>query len=430
MIGLLQKHGYGLTNTIGTADVIIINTCGFLEASRNESLEIIRHAIASKKTGAKVIVAGCFSQLQGPALEELRPQIHYFLGSGDIESVLAAVDSTEAGASVTNARSYLEQGDVPRTLSTPSHYAYLKIAEGCRKGCSYCIIPHIKGPLKSKPIDQVVHEFSALLSQGVFEIILIAQDLGDYLQDQGFSGSAGLVQLLQRLLRLPQDFRIRLLYLYPDEIDATLIDMMKSDRRILPYLDMPIQHINDDILRAMKRTTTKAQIIRTIEMLRHALPSVGIRTSLIVGFPGESDAQFEELCEFIDTFALDNVGIFAYSREDLSQSATIPGHLPESVKQERCDRLGAVQYRHVQERHKALIGQRIPIIVDGYHPETKLLLVARRPHQCPEVDPVVLLNDFSCVSGFGTTYLAEITDVADYDLVGTAVTPIQREEWI
>ena len=212
MIGLLAEKGYAPTPSLDKADFIIVNTCGFLEAARKESVDTIRSVIHAKKRGAKVIVTGCLAQLQGHYLDELRPDIHYILGSGDVEGIIEAVAADQPGEKITSAKSYLEKGEVPRTLSTPQHYGYLKIAEGCRKGCSYCIIPHIKGSLKSKPIDQVASEFSELLASGCFEIILIAQDLGDYGKDLGFSGSAGLVRLLQELLKKKEDFRLRLLY--------------------------------------------------------------------------------------------------------------------------------------------------------------------------------------------------------------------------
>ena len=429
MIGLLTSKGYEPTLALEKADYIVVNTCGFLEAARNESVDTIRAVIKAKKKGAKVIVTGCLAQLQGHYLDELRQEIHYILGSGDVEGILNAVTAEQQGAEITSAKSYLEMGEVPRTLSTPQHYGYLKIAEGCRKGCSYCIIPHIKGPLKSKPTEQVLLEFSALLKRGCFEIILIAQDLGDYGKDMGFSGSSGLVHLLKELLKLPQDFRLRLLYLYPDEITEELVLLMKSDPRILPYLDMPIQHINDDLLCAMRRSTSKAQIIRTIETLRTALPNLSIRTSLIVGFPGETDAQFDELCQFLTTYALDNVGIFSYSKEQMSPSASLPDHISEQVKQARCERLSAIQRALVTQRHQNLIGQRLPVIVDGFHPETKLLMVGRLPGQCPEIDPVVLLNDCSPVTSFGEPYLVEITDISDYDLLAKVIQPISKKEW-
>lgn len=430
MIGLLSAKGISPTTNLEEADYIVVNTCGFLEVSRNESLETIASVIKARKKGAKVIVAGCFAQLQSNALESLKKDIHYIIGSGDVEAIIKAVEDEHPGSEITTAKSYLEKGEVPRTLSTPPHYAYLKIAEGCRKGCSYCIIPHIKGPLKSKHIEQVVSEFSSLLSKGAFEIILIAQDLGDYGKDLGFPGSSGLVHLLKELLKLPQDFRIRLLYLYPDEINKELIALMKSDPRILKYLDMPIQHCNDAILKAMRRATSKRQIIDTIQALRKEIPTISLRTSLIVGFPGEEDCHFEELCRFIEDYPLDNVGIFSYSKEPLSSSASLPHHLEEEMKQARVKQLGAIQSALVQERHKKLIGKRLPVMIDGYHPETNLLMVGRLSGQCPEIDPTVLINDFTSVRAFGEPYLVEITDLSDYDLLGKVVTPIKRKEWL
>ena len=430
MLGLLDAEGYRPTPCLEEADVIIINTCGFLDAARRESLDTIRSVISAKKPGAKVVVAGCLSQVPNGVLDELHDQIHCIVGPGDVEKIVAAVTSETPSITRSSAKSYLEHGDVPRTLSTPPHYAYCKIAEGCRKGCSYCIIPHIKGPLRSKAIDDVVREVSTLVDQGAFEIILIAQDLGDFGRDLGFSGSSGLVHLLKKVLALPKDFRLRLLYLYPDEIDSTLVGLMKSDPRILPYLDMPIQHINDEILSAMRRSTSKKHILRTIEMRRIEIPSVTIRTSLIVGFPGETEQQFQELCDFVESSHLDAVGIFSYSKEPLSTSAVLSGHLDEEIKHERSQKLGAIQRTLVMKRHKQLVGKRVPVIIDGHHPETDVLMVARRPCQCPEVDSVVLINDPRRVRAFGETYLAEITDVSDFDLVGRIVKPINRSEWI
>jgi ribosomal protein S12 methylthiotransferase len=430
MLGMLQENGFALTPILTNADFIIVNTCGFLASSRKESVQTIRTAIEHKKESAKVIVTGCLSQLKGPYLEPLKNDIHYIIGSGDLPSILKAVSSSDPGEEITTAQSFLEQGDTPRALSTPPHYAYVKIAEGCMKRCSYCIIPTIKGALKSKPVAQVVEECSRLLEKGAFELIFIAQDLGDYGKDLGFKGSAGLVHLLKEVLSIKRDFRIRLLYLYPDEISDELIDLMKSDARIIPYLDMPIQHINDQLLRSMKRATTKEHICKTIKTLREKIPSVTIRTSLIVGFPGETEEMFQELCDFISTGALNNVGIFAYSKETLSSSASLPGHIKEQVKQERVSRLAAIQKQNVIDAHKKLIGSTVAVVIDGYHPETQLLTVGRMISQCPEIDPVILINDFEKVHSFGDIYLVEITDVSDYDLLGKVLNPLKKAEWL
>ena len=232
-------------------------------------------------------------------VEELKsafPRIDYLLGSGDVNGILKAVQSTQKGKLITTARSYLEAGEVPRRLSTPKHYAYLKIAEGCRKRCAYCVIPTIKGPLKSKSKEQILKEFHLLLNQGVKEIILIAQDLGDYGKDQGSKNLAALIDLLRSMLSVDKPFWLRLLYLYPDEITDELIALMKSDKRICPYLDMPIQHMNNDVLKAMRENNFEGRYYPHNHSLRKEIPDVVIRTSLIVGFPGETEEQFEELC--------------------------------------------------------------------------------------------------------------------------------------
>ena len=246
---------------------------------------------------------------------------------------------------ITTARSYLEAGEVPRQLSTPKHFAYLKIAEGCRKRCAYCIIPNIKGPLKSKSKEQIMSEFNLLLNQGVKEIILIAQDLGDYGRDQGSKKLAALIELLKEMLAVDKPFWLRLLYLYPDEITDELIQLMKSDKRLCPYLDMPIQHINNAMLKSMRRTTSRKDIIATITKLRGEMPNVVIRTSLIVGFPGETEEQFEELAQFIKDYPLNHVGIFKYSREEGTPAGKMEQQLPEKIKESRQSRLAAVQQK-------------------------------------------------------------------------------------
>lgn len=418
MAGLLISKGYIATADIEHADIVIVNTCGFLEASRKESVDFITKAIEAKKKNAKVVVTGCMLQVKTPEFEALCPQIHYLLAAGDLPSILDAVTSKQP-SSACSSKSYLEKGDVPRVLSTPPHYAYVKIAEGCRKRCSYCIIPHIKGPLQSKPEQQVLTEIVSLHAKGVREFILIAQDLGDWGKDFG----KDLPHLLRQILALNEDFCIRLLYLYPDEITDELIDIMKTDRRILPYLDMPLQHINDDILHAMRRTTSKEQITQTIAKLREEVPSIAIRTSLIVGFPGETEEQFQELCAFVKSTALDHVGIFSYSNEPLSHSYTLPSQIPEEIKEERCRKLAAIQQSVVKKRNRKLIGKVLKVMIDGYHPETKLLLVGHTAGQCPEVDSQVLIQNAGDVAAFGAPYLVEITGASEYDLVGKVTVP-------
>lgn len=419
MIGILLKAGYELTPSLQEADFLVVNTCGFLESSRQEGLDTIGELFREKKASAKVVVTGCMVQKHNSLLKEKFPQIHYTLGSGDVERILEAVEEKKPGEKVTNARSYLEWGEVPRMLSTPKHYAYLKIAEGCMKRCSFCIIPAIKGPLKSKTIEQVLKEFNILLSQGVFEIILIAQDLGDFGKDR--KEKNGLHELIREMLKVKKDFWLRFLYLYPDEIDDELIQIMKSDPRICPYLDMPIQHINDEMLKKMRRKTNKAQILSIIEKLRAEIPSVVIRTSLMVGFPSETQDQFQEMVDFVKKAQLNHIGVFKYSREKESHSDTLDGHLPEEVKQERYELLMNEQLKVVRKNQRKLIGKTFKVIVEGYHPDSQLLMKGRFYGQCPDIDGQIILNEHDKVTAFSELYDVEITDFADYDLIGRVV---------
>ena len=418
MLGILLQAGYEATEQLENADYLVINTCGFLEASRQESMDTVDHVLKSKKPGAKLIVAGCMVQTHSQELKDKFNTVDYYLGSGDVEGILKAVKSTESGEEISTSRSYLEAGEIPRQLSTPKHFAYLKIAEGCRKRCAYCIIPEIKGPLKSKTVEQIIKEFRMLRSRGVKEIILIAQDLGDFEKDIRLRNQSGLVDLLKTLLQEEGDYWLRLLYLYPDEITEDLLDLMAKDKRICPYLDMPIQHINDAMLKSMRRMTSKQEIISTIETLRKKLPEVSIRTSLIVGFPGETEEAFEELCQFLQTTPLDNVGIFKYSNEPKSPSYTFPDQVSEDVKQRRWDKLMQIQAKQAEKWNKRWVGKTIPVVVEGYHPETQMLMIGRHRGQCPDIDGTVLINDPRGVKKFGEVYNVKISDVAGYDLVG------------
>jgi ribosomal protein S12 methylthiotransferase len=422
MLGILIRSGYEVAQTLEEADYLVINTCGFLEASRQESMQAVQDTLANRKKTARLIVTGCMVQTHSDKLKSSFPGIDYLLGSGDVEGILAAVQSTQQGENITSARSYLEVGEVPRQLSTPKHYAYLKIAEGCRKRCAYCIIPTIKGPLKSKSSEQILKEFNLLLDQGVKEIILIAQDLGDYGKDRGTKQLQGLLSLINELLAVKKDFWLRLLYLYPDEITDELIALIKSDPRICPYLDMPIQHINNTVLKSMHRATSREDIIRTITTLRKEIPNMVIRTSLIVGFPGETEEQFEELAQFIQEHPLDNIGIFKFSREPGSYAYDLPDQISDEVKEKRYHKLMQIQKKIVKKLNKKMVGKRIDVVVEGYHPESKLLMIGRHAGQCPDIDAWVIINaGHNKVKGFGERYKVEISDVADYDLIGRIV---------
>jgi ribosomal protein S12 methylthiotransferase len=423
MIGILLRAGFHAVDDPKDADYLVVNTCGFLQTARDEGFKTIEELFSEKKDTAKIIVAGCMVRDSKEKLKEVFPEIHYFLGSGDMEKILDAVLSDEKGESLSDSKSYLQQGEVPRTLSTPKHYAYLKIAEGCKKRCAFCIIPLIKGKLVSKTQAAVLKEFQILVNQGAKEIILIAQDLGDYAKDLGIEN--GLEELLKEMCKIKGDHWIRLLYLYPDEITDSIIEIIKNNPQICRYLDMPLQHINDRILKRMHRKTDTKQIKEILTKLRTEIPDIVIRTSLMVGFPGETEEEFNELLDFVKEYKLDNVGIFKYSKEEASYSAKLDGHLSEEVKQDRLERLAALQ-KSVIDVNK-YIGKKLKVIIDGYHPESDSLLVGRFYGQCPEIDGRIILNDWRKVDAIGEFYEVEITDAIEYDLIGRVVSKFKKK---
>lgn len=426
MLGILLQAGYEVCEPIEEADYLIVNTCAFLESSRKESTDTINALFERKKESAKLIVTGCMVSKHRKEIEDLFPHVHYFLGSGDVEGILKAVQSGEKGKIIGTARSYLEAGEIPRQIAT-RHFAYLKIAEGCRKACAYCIIPKIKGPLRSKPVEQIVKEFRALLAQGVSEVILIAQDLGDFGKDQGVK-EGKLIALIKEMLKVEGNYWLRLLYLYPDEITDEMIDLIKSDKRICPYLDMPIQHINDEVLKAMRRHTSGEQIKSLITRLRDKIPDMHIRTSLIVGFPGETEAQFEELLDFVKKHPLNHVGIFKYSQEEGTVAGSMEEQIPEEIKEKRLKKLVKTQQKVVEKLNANMLGKQVEVVVEGYHPESPLLMCGRYFGQAPEIDGQIILNDTRGVTAFGQRHLVEITDVAGYDLIGRVIEPLHSKK--
>ncbi|CEL94470.1 unnamed protein product [Vitrella brassicaformis CCMP3155] len=445
MLGILLKNGYEVTDNMQEADHIVVNTCGFLEAARRESLDEIGKAVEAKKDGAKVIVTGCMVNEHKDRIVQETPHIDYMLGAGNVEDILTAVRSTTPGEALT-AKSFIQAGDIPRQQTTPKHFAYLKIAEGCKKRCAFCIIPAIKGDLQSKSVQQIVKEFRLLRRNGVKEIILIAQDLGDWGKDlnlsqefplshqaalaNGTSSSrqqkGGLVPLLRTLLAEPGDYWLRLLYVYPDEIDDELIELMASDRRLCRYLDMPLQHVSDAVLRRMRRRTSKGEIEGLLTKLRAKVPDVSVRTSLMVGFPRETEDDFDELAEFIKRHPLDNVGIFRFSREEGSAAYDMEGQVEEATKRRREETLASIQQSVLADyQRRKWVGKRLKVLVEGFVPESDFsVLQGRHDGQCPDIDGMVYLNEgLESVSRLGDFYEVDITDVLDppYDLLGRVV---------
>jgi ribosomal protein S12 methylthiotransferase len=428
MLGLCVQSGIEITQDVAEADYLVVNTCGFLESARQESREAIDELAQGKKANSKLLVTGCMVNLHKEQILEDFPAVDSILGSGAIDKILETIEKLEEDSETrlvqsANRRSFLERGDTPRFLATPPHYAYLKIAEGCKKRCAFCIIPQIKGRLQSKPILQLVEEFQGILEHGASEIILIAQDLGDYGKDfKSSSSPTNLEQLLRALLDSTEDpnLWLRLLYLYPDEITPGLIDLIEEDPRICRYLDMPIQHSHDDMLASMRRKTTGKEIKATIETLRGRIPGIHIRTSLMVGFPGETEEHFQHLLDFVQEYELDNVGVFTYSDEAMAYSSRLPNHVPEKVKEERYHRLMQAQLETVLRKNQARVEnkERMEVVIEGLQDENTI--VGRYYGQCPDIDGQVLLDAKESVYG-GARYWVEVTGFDEYDLIGRIV---------
>lgn len=428
MLGLSVQSGMEITQDAQEADYLVLNTCGFLESARQESREAIDELTQAKRTNSKLLVTGCMVNLHKDQILEDFPGVDSILGSGAIDKILETIQKLEEDSDTrlvqsAHRRSFLEQGDTPRFLATPPHYAYLKIAEGCKKRCAFCIIPQIKGRLQSKPIPQLVEEMQGILEHGASEVILIAQDLGDYGKDFKASSPANLEQLLRALLDSTEDRNLwlRLLYLYPDEITPELIDLMEADPRICRYLDMPIQHSHNDMLALMRRKTTGEDIKATIDLLRERIPGIHIRTSLMVGFPGETEEHFQHLLDFVQEYELDNVGVFTYSDEPMAYSSRLPNHVPEDVKEERYHRLMQAQLDTVRRKNQARVDkkERFEVVIEGLQDENTI--TGRYYGQCPDIDGNVLLDVNESSVYAGARYWVEVTDFDEYDLIGRIV---------
>lgn len=424
MLGVSVQGGLDLTQDVSEADYLVVNTCGFLESARDESKSAIEELIETKKSSSKLIVTGCMVNLHKDQILKEYPQVDSILGSGAVDKVMDTIQKLEESdkqmIQSSKRRSFLEKGETPRFIATPPHYSYLKIAEGCKKSCSFCIIPKIKGRLQSKPIDQLVEEYKALLDYGSKEVILIAQDLGDFGKDLK-DKSTNLANLLTRLLQASnnEDVWLRLLYLYPDEITTDIVDLMESDHRICRYLDMPIQHSHNDMLKSMRRKTTSQDIRQTILNLRDRLPDIHIRTSLMVGFPGETDEHFEDLLSFVKEFELENVGVFKYSDENLAYSSRLPGKVSEEVKEERYHRLMEAQLEIVKRKNQERVKRRdqLHVVIEGMQNGK---IVGRYAGQCPDIDGQVIIEGSPDVVA-GERYFVEIHGFENYDLIGRVI---------
>jgi ribosomal protein S12 methylthiotransferase len=425
MLGLLNLEGYQMLPRPEGADFVIVNTCGFLRAARAESLETIREMIRLKRQGQlrAVIVAGCLAQRDKEALLEQCPGIDQLVGVFGRDEIVKAADrlfgQLDEQRTLFRPASTRALSDADRLRLTPRHLAYLKIAEGCDRLCTFCSIPSIRGRHVSKPVAQVVAEAEQLAGDGARELIVVAQDTTSYGID--LDGEPGLARLLARLEQVQGIEWIRLMYLYPMHFTEPLVEVLASSRKIVPYLDLPLQHINDRILRRMNRRVTRAQTERLLDLLRQRVAGLVLRTTFITGFPGETEDEFAELVEFVRSRRFERVGVFAYSREPDTPADRLPGHLPEKVKQHRRDRLMEVQQPIAFAWNQAQVGRQLDVILDRDIPGQENALVGRSYADAPEIDGVVYVTGDGLSPG--QIVPCEIVAARGYDMIAAAVGP-------
>jgi ribosomal protein S12 methylthiotransferase len=434
MLGLLAADGLALTSDARQADAIVINTCGFLEASKTESMKEIHDAIQLKRDGKckRVIVAGCLVQRHKTKLLADAPGIDKLVGVFDRERIVQAV---RGGADGSDKEHYLGkyhattqavfEDDRARLRLTPRHFAYLRISEGCNQGCAFCTIPSIRGPMRSKPPERILAEARELAADGAVELNLIGQDTTSYGSDIGHA--AGLAGLLKTLdAQLTDVHWLRLMYAYPSCFTDEMIGAIADAGRVVKYIDMPLQHINDEILTRMRRRVTRKQITTLLEKLRRWVPGITIRTTFIAGSPGETDGQHQELVRFIKDFGFDMLGVFPYSAEPGTAMGRLEGQIPDAVKQARVEELMLTQQEAAFARARGMIGQTIEVLVDSAAPASSHGdFVARSAAQAPDIDSVTYVRGQGLHPG--QLLKVQITGAAGYDLVGRLPKPSARK---
>jgi ribosomal protein S12 methylthiotransferase len=434
MLGHLQDQAMRFTGSPEDADVIVVNTCGFIEDAKRESIDVILEMAKHKVEGRakRLIVTGCLVQRYAKELADEIPEIDALLGNGEYQTVAEvaknAVRSLQTDDTLPRKRiirveppTFLHAATTPRVNSFLPHSAFIKVSEGCDQKCTFCIIPAIRGAQRSRPVDDIVREATYLADRGVVEVNLIAQDLTGYGTDlEPKSSLAELIRALGKIESLPW---IRLHYAYPRPFSKALLAALAEETRVVPYIDMPLQHISDPVLKRMKRGRPRRFIEALLSDIRAAIPDVTLRTSFIVGFPGETKEDFAELCRYVEGEDFAHVGVFKFSREDGTPSHDLDDQIPAEVIAERHDRLMSILRTKSKRRLRRFIGKRLEVLVDGPHEETELLLRGRHKGQAPEVDGAVFINDGEAHTGDRVE--VEITETFDYDLVGGITRLIQ-----
>ncbi|MBI3810693.1 MAG: 30S ribosomal protein S12 methylthiotransferase RimO [Nitrospirae bacterium] len=426
MLGLLKQDGFELTSETDQAEIIVINTCGFIDAAKQESINAIIEFGAYKKTGAcrVLIAAGCLAHRYPQELMADLPELDAVVGTGDFpkiagicQTLLAQNRRGRKQHVWTASPTALYDAATPRLTLSPRHWAYLKVSEGCNYSCSFCAIPNFRGDLVSREVSDVLAEARSLADRGVVELNLIAQSLTSFGWDRREKN--GLMGLLRPLVQVDGIRRIRLFYTYPTDLTDELLDFMAAEPKICNYVDLPLQHINDAILRKMNRKGSSRMIWSLLTRIREKVPGVTLRSTFIVGFPGETEAQYEEIADLIREVRFDRLGVFTYSQEDGTTAHPLGNPVPAEVKTERQEKLLALQSGIIREKHASLIGTVQEVLVDGPSSETDLLLEGRTEGQAPEIDGVIYINDGAASPG--DIVKVEITQAGEHDLVGHIV---------
>jgi ribosomal protein S12 methylthiotransferase len=427
MLGTLSEAGYRLVQDPERADVIVVNTCGFIESAKEESVQAILQLARMKQEGRckKLVVAGCLTQRYHEEMAREMPEVDHFVGTGAYQDVAAIVSRAQAERVIVPDPDFVHAASTPRVNSLATHTAYLKIAEGCDNDCAFCIIPALRGAQRSRTVEDLVAEATALAAQGVVELSLVAQDLTAYGQDLAGPGKVRLHHLLPELCRVEGIRWIRLHYAYPRDFPDALVEAIAREPKIAKYVDMPLQHSSDRLLRSMKRGRDVRFLRTLLGKLRRRVPDIVLRTALIVGLPGETEADFQDLLSFVEEQRFERLGVFTYSREEGTAAAEMPGQVPERVKQARQRKVMAVQKRISRAQQKAMLGRRLEVLVEGRAEGTEHLLVGRHAQQAPEIDGLTYINDFAVpgkrVAYPGEIVTVEVTGAGDYDLVGRVV---------
>jgi len=431
MMGILARAGYEITPRAGDADVLVVNTCSFIAPAQQESVQSILEMAEYKKFGhaQKLIVAGCMVERYRNEIRAQIPEVDAVIGTGEVEQILAACEgelsANAAAAAASESPTYLYHDLTPRVLATPRHTAYIKINEGCDHPCTFCVIPQLRGKFRSRRFESVVSEAQNLAAAGVREINLIGQDTTYYGEDLGLRD--GLPTLLERLAQIEDLHWIRFLYCYPNRITGKLLDTIAAHPRLAKYLDIPLQHASRSVLARMKRGSNADAFLKMLERIRSAIPGVSIRTSFIVGFPGETEKDFRELCDFVRAAEFDWTGVFAYSDEDAAKSFSLEDKVDAKTIARRRNTLMSLQKTISRRKLGRRAGQRLQVMLEGPSKDTDLVWEARLEGMAPEIDGKVYITEFEGVNDAaqlpapGTLATIEVTGAKDYDLIGRVV---------